>query len=193
MKDYREVADDVFQRKAEFKRKLLIKHCRELVGWAVVIALFAGVIWLILRLTAEYPALGEPVSYPVNQVDGFELTIEKPGWSPFRGYTIRWAVTADSEEVYTFSHNWESEPDFTYLERCIDGQWYRLRCTQDDFAFNTIEFPLGGDEGWRLQGSIVQKYSYYGTRLEAGNYRIVLRMEASDGTPHYLAAEFDVE
>lgn len=33
--------------------------------------------------------LGEPVSYPVNQVDGFELTIEKPTWSPFKGYTIR--------------------------------------------------------------------------------------------------------
>ena len=29
--------------------------------------------------------LGEPVSYPVNQVDGFELTIEKPTWSPFKG------------------------------------------------------------------------------------------------------------
>ena len=36
--------------------------------------------------------LGEPVSYPVNQVDGFELTIEKPTWSPFKGYTIRWAL-----------------------------------------------------------------------------------------------------
>lgn len=42
--------------------------------------------------------LGEPVSYPVNQVDGFELTIEKPTWSPFKGYTIRWAVTANSKK-----------------------------------------------------------------------------------------------
>lgn len=193
MKDYREVADDVFQRRAEFKRKLLIERCRRLVILAVVIALCAGGVQLVLRLTAEYPALGEPVSYPVNQVDGFELTIEKPGWGPFTGYTIKWTVTADSEEVYTFSHDWEGEPDFAYLERCIDGRWYRLRYTQDDFAFNPIEFPLGGDEAWRLQGSIVQKYSYYGTRLEAGNYRIVLRMEASDGTPRYLAAEFGVE
>ena len=49
--------------------------------------------------------LGEPVSYPVNQVEGFELTIEKPTWSPFKGYTIRWAVTANSKEwiVNTFS------------------------------------------------------------------------------------------
>ena len=44
--------------------------------------------------------LGEPVSYPVNQVEGFELTIEKPTWSPFKGYTIRWAVTANSKEIY---------------------------------------------------------------------------------------------
>ena len=36
--------------------------------------------------------LGEPVSYPVNQVDGFELTIEKPTWSPFKGYTILWVL-----------------------------------------------------------------------------------------------------
>ena len=89
--------------------------------------------------------LGEPVSYPVNQVDGFELTIEKPTWSPFKGYT-----------------------------------------------FNNLEFSLGGDSTG-LQGSIVQKYDYYGTRLEAGTYRVVLEMKAKDGTPHYLAAEFDVE
>ena len=193
MKDYREVADDVFQRREEFKRKLMIKRCRRLLILVALIALCAGGIRLVLRLTAEYPSLGEPVSYPVNQVDGFKLTIEVPGWSPFTGYTIRWTVTADSEEVYTFSHDWESEPDFAYLERRVDGRWYRLRYTQDDFAFNPIEFPLGGDEAWRLQGSIVQKYSYYGTRLEAGNYRVVLRMEANDGTSHYLAAEFDVD
>ena len=49
--------------------------------------------------------LGEPVSYPVNQVDGFELTIEKPTWSPFKGYTIRWAVTANSKEIYSFGED----------------------------------------------------------------------------------------
>lgn len=51
---------------------------------------------------------------------------------------------------------------------------------------------MGGDSTG-LQGSIVQKYDYYGTRLEAGTYRVVLEMKAKDGTPHYLAAEFDVE
>ena len=58
--------------------------------------------------------------------------------------------------------------------------------------FNNLEFSLGGDSTG-LQGSIVQKYDYYGTRLEAGTYRVVLEMKAKDGTPHYLAAEFDVE
>lgn len=38
--------------------------------------------------------LGEPVSYPVNQVDGFELTIEKPHGLrlrdiPFAGLLLR--------------------------------------------------------------------------------------------------------
>ena len=50
-----------------------------------------------------------------------------------------------------------------------------------------------GGDSTGLQGSIVQKYDYYGTRLEAGTYRVVLEMKTKDGTPHYLAAEFDVE
>ena len=88
-------------------------------------------------------------------------------------------------------HN-NGSPGFEYLERHIDGQWYRLTYSQDIFPFNNLEFSLGGDSTG-LQGSIVQKYDYYGTRLEAGTYRVVLEMKAKDGTPHYLAAEFDVE
>lgn len=159
-------------------------------GWVILlifIVLCAGGVWLTLQVTAEYPTLGEPVSYPVNPVDGLELTIEKPSWSPFKGYTIRWAVTADSKEVYSF------ETDFEYLERCIDGQWYRLEYSQDNRPFNSMEFVLGGEESARLEGSIVQKYAYYGTRLETGLYRVLLEMKAKDGTPHYLTAEFDVK
>lgn len=162
-------------------------------GWIILlifIVICTGGVWLTLRVTAEYPALGEPVSYPVNQVDGFELTIEKPTWSPFKGYTIRWAVTANSKEIYSFGE--DGSPGFEYLERHIDEQWYRLTYSQDIFPFNNLEFSLGGDSTG-LQGSIVQKYDYYGTRLEAGTYRVVLEMKAKDGTPHYLAAEFDVE
>lgn len=165
-------------------------------GWiilAALIVLCAGGVWVTLQVTAEYPSLGEPVSYPVNQVDGFELTIEEPTWSPFRGYTIKWAVTAASKEIYTFSRDWEKEPDFAYLERCVDGYWHRLNYSQDDFSHNSMDFPVGGDEAVRFQGSLVQKYDYYGTRLEAGDYRVVLKMKADDGTPHYLAAEFDIE
>mgnify|MGYP005926023119 FL=1 len=80
--------------------------------------------------------LGEPVSYPVNQVDGFELTIEKPTWSPFKGYTIRWAVTANSKEIYSFGE--DGSPGFEYLERHIDWQWYRLTYSQDIFPFNNF-------------------------------------------------------
>ena len=67
-------------------------------GWVIallLILLCIGGVRLVLRATAEYPALGEPVSYPVNQVEGFTLSIETPTWSPFRGYTIRWAVSAE--------------------------------------------------------------------------------------------------
>ena len=164
-------------------------------GWIILlvfVVLCAGGAWLVLKTTAEYPELGEPVSYPVDQVDGFDLTIEEPFWSPFKGYTIRWKVTADSKEVYTFSWDPETEPGFEYLERCIDGQWYRLGYSQDDFPFNSLDLSLGG-ENTALEGSIVQKYDYYGTRLEPGLYRVVLRMMSEDGAPHYLAAEFTVD
>ena len=39
-------------------------------GWVIallLILLCIGGVRLVLRATAEYPALGEPVSYPVNQ------------------------------------------------------------------------------------------------------------------------------
>ena len=100
-------------------------------GWVIallLILLCIGGVRLVLRATAEYPALGEPVSYPVNQVEGFTLSIETPTWSPFRGYTIRWTVSAESEDIYTFS---TENADFSNLERCVDGQWYRLKRSQD--------------------------------------------------------------
>lgn len=169
-----------------------MKRYRGWIALLILIALCAGGAWLTLQVTAEYPTLGEPVAYPVNQVQGFELTIEEPSWSPFKGYSIRWDVDADSEEVYFLIRDGEG-PGFEYLEHYIDGQWYRLGYSQDNFPFTTIELSLGGEESYGLGGSIVQKYAYYGTRLEPGAYRVVLEMKAADGTPHYLAAEFEVE
>lgn len=158
----------------------------------ILVLLCSGGMWLTLRVTAEYPEFGEAVSYPVNQMDGFTLTIEEPSWSPFRGYTIRWRVTADSEAVFTFSKGGEEDPGFEHLERCVDGQWYRLGRSQDTFSFNCVDFALGAGKATGLEGSVVQAYAYYGTRLEPGSYRLVLEMRAEDGTSHYLAAEFEV-
>lgn len=170
-----------------------MRRYRGLFALLVFAALCAGGVWLSLEVTAEYPALGEPVSYPVNQIDGFELAIDEPSWSPFKGYTIKWKVTADSEELYTFSIDGNgNEPDFSYLERLVDGQWHRLGYTQEEFVSAPLEFSLG-DENTELEGSIVQKYDHCGTRLEPGNYRVTLRMIAEDGTAHYLAAEFMVD
>ena len=159
---------------------------------ALVAALAAAGIWLIGKVTAVYPGLGDPVSYPVNQVDGFALPIGEPSFSPFHGYTIVWKATADSDDVYYFICDGEAPNAFEFLERRVDGQWYRLAYTQNNFPYSTVEFALGGEESAALAGSIVQKYDYYGTRLEAGTYRVVLEMRASDGTPHYLAQEFEV-
>ena len=79
------------------------------------------------------------------------------------------------------------------IQRLMDGQWYRLEYSQDSFSFNNLDFSLGGENGSGLEGSIVQKYAHYGTRLEPGNYRVVLRMMSEDGIPHYLAEEFMVK
>lgn len=165
-------------------------------GWIVLlafIAICAGGVWLTLQATAEYPTLGEPVFYSVNQVEGMELTIEELSWSPFKGYSIRWKVVANSEDIYYFIQDGEPPNSFEYLEHYVDGQWYRLGYLQDDFPFTTIEFALGGEESSGLEGSIVQKYDYYGTRLKPGTYRVMMEMKERDGTPHYLAAEFEVE
>ncbi len=170
-----------------------MKRYRGWIALFVFIAICSGGVCLTLQATAEYPTLGENVSYPVNQVEGFELTIEEPSWSPFKGYSIRWSVDANSKAIYYFVEDGEPPNRFEYLERCVDGQWYRLGYTQDNFPFTTIEFALGGEESSGLEGSIVQKYDYYGTRLEPGAYRVVLEMKAEDGTPHYLAAEFEIE
>ena len=160
---------------------------------ALVAALAAAGIWLIGKVTAVYPGLGDPVSYPVNQVDGFTLTIGEPSFSPFQGYTVAWRVTADSADVYHFTCDGEAPNTFEFLERRVDGQWYRLAYTQEDLPYSTVELALGGKETTSaLAGSIVQKYAYYGTRLEAGTYRVVLETRASDGTSHYLAQEFEI-
>lgn len=162
-------------------------------GWMILllcVALFTGGVRLVLWATADYPTLGEPVSYPVNQVEGFELRIGEPSWSPFTGYAIQWSVSVDSEEIYTFVSEGEG-PYLEYLERRVDGQWYRLARSQENVPFNPQEFTLGSQAS-TLQASMVQKYTNYGTRLEAGTYRLVLEMRAEDGTPRYLAAEFDI-
>lgn len=171
-----------------------MKKFRSFIILIAVILVCAGGVWLTLKSTAEYPSSSDvAVTYQVNQVDGFELTIEKPSFSPFTGYTIRWKVAADSEDVYYFVQDGEAPNTFEYLECNVGGQWHRLNYVQNNFSFTTIEFALGGDEGVSLDGSVVQKYSNYGTRLTSGLYRVVLEMRAADGASHYLAAEFEVK
>ena len=159
----------------------------------VLLALCVGGSVLYLRLTAEYPALGEPVSYPVNQIEGFELTIEGPSWSPFRGYTLQYELLTDSEKVYYLTTGNEAETAETErLEMLADGKWRPLRST-NAFGFQSVTFDLGGSDSTSFGGSLVQKYEGYGTRLDPGTYRFVLELTDQQGCPHYLAAEFYVE
>ncbi len=170
-----------------------MKRCRKLLILLALLFVCIGGVWTISRVTAEYPPLGEAVSYPVNQVEGFELGMEKPSFSPFRGYTLRWQVAAESDDVYYFVQDGEAPNTFEYLECNVNGQWFRLGYLQDASPFTTMEFALGAEECSGLSGSIVQKYAGYGTCLKPGLYRVTLEMREQDGTPHYLAAEFEVE
>ncbi len=157
---------------------------------AAVIGIIGMIIWGIGKATEEYPEIGEVVSYAVNDVDDITLEIEEPTWSPFRGYTIRWKVSTDSKNTYSFN---EDGPGCAFLEHYKDGQWYRLAYTQDNLPFNALVFTLGNGEGRSLAGSLVQKYDYYGTRLEPGLYRLTLEMTKNNEDVHYLAQEFQVQ
>ena len=64
------------------------------------VCVLGGTVFLTPRLTAQYPVVGDAVSYPVNQLEGFSLSVEPPSFSPFRGYTIRYEIAIDSAEVY---------------------------------------------------------------------------------------------
>ena len=159
--------------------------------WAIlaIVLLCSAVGWGVLRATAELPELGVPVSYAVNNIDGLTLEMTEPVWSPFTGYSFHWKITADTPEVYRFSI---ADRGFEYLERRVDGQWYRLEYTQENYGFHPAEFAVGGDTTG-FEGSLVQKYNDYGTRLEDGLYRLTLEATAPDGSLCYLAHEFTVD
>ncbi len=167
---------------------MLMKKIRALVIFIIVLAVLACGIKVILNATAEYPKTGEEVTYTVNDVEGFELKIEDISWSFIRGYSLVWQVDACSDEVYYFV---EDMSRFVYIEKNIDGKWYKLVSNAEFLGRNT--FALGGEEGYGLGGSIIQKYDGYGTRLENGKYRLVLEMENKKGNKHYLAEEFEIE
>lgn len=53
------------------------------IAGAVIIT---AVIIFVVKLTAHYPELAEPVSYSVNQLNGFKMEIEGVHWSFRKGY-----------------------------------------------------------------------------------------------------------
>ena len=118
-----------------------MKHCRGRVIFAAVLALGWGAARLILSVTAEYPSLGEPALYPVNELSGVILSVEEPVWSPFRGYTLRYGIEIDSKEVCLAS---DEESAFEQLEMLSDGVWHRLSCRRA--TFNPVSFELGERE-----------------------------------------------
>ena len=169
-----------------------MKKMKGLIIAAAVIGIIGVSIWGIGKATEEYPEIGEVVSYTVNDEDDITLEIEEPTWSPFRGYTIRWQVTTseDCQNVYRFQ---EDGPGCDLLELYQDGEWHRLAYTEESVPFNEMVFTVGKGEALSLQGSLVQKYDHYGTRLEPGLYRFALEMKKNDVDVHYLAQEFQVQ
>lgn len=58
----------------------------------LLVCVLGGTVFLTLHLTAHSPVVGDAVFYPVNQLEGFSLSVEPPSFSPFRGYTIRYEM-----------------------------------------------------------------------------------------------------
>lgn len=155
------------------------------------IALFIGVIWTVFQVTAEYPILGEPVSYSVNQLEGFELRMTEGAWTPFRGHSFRYKITIQSQEVYQLIAR--KGKNYLQLDRLVDGQWYRMERPETIPDMIDLAVTVGGPDTLSFEGKFTQRSGYYGTRLEPGTYRLVLELTDHDGSLHYLASEFDVK
>ena len=136
------------------------------IAGAVIIT---AVIIFVVKLTAHYPELAEPVSYSVNQLNGFKMEIEGVHWSFRKG-----------------------EKSYEYLERLLAGQWYRFVCN-DIRPFPDNSHEIGGPGNTGYEEGFYQKYDGYGTRLETGIYRIVLELTDGEGNIQYLADEFEVK
>ena len=165
--------------------KQYLKKCLPLIGFALLL----GVLWGVFQITAEYPLSGEPVSHPVNALNGMELRIEAPSWSVLRGYRIPYTVECSSKERYRMI--WDEETSFLHLEKLENDQWYRLKPAEPPSDILGGEHVLGV-EPLTFHAAFTQKYDGYGNRLEPGTYRLVLELTADDGSLHYLAAEFSI-
>ena len=117
------------------------KHRGLLISLAAVI-LIAGACRAVWVATAEYPEPGEVIDVPVNEVPSLTLTLEEPGFSPFRGYTLRFAIAADTPEPYLLH---QRPGENFWLEAHIDGQWRRLVCTLNPDVYFDQEDTLGAD------------------------------------------------
>ena len=157
--------------------------------WA---ALFIGVIWVVFQMTSEYPTLGQPVSYPVNQLEGFALSINEPSWKFFRGYTIRYKIQYQSEKLYQLIQ--ESGKGYCHLDKLVDGQWYRMERLKaiPDTVNGTLQIG-GWPASSAFSATFTQDFDCYGTHLEPGTYRLVLELTDDNGSSHYLAKEFHVK
>ena len=166
-----------------------MKRYQSFIVKIVAIALVISGGWCIWRATRVVPELGAEVSEPVNQAEGITLDIMGQQSSVRKGMVIRWEVHAESSQVYTFGGDEES---FVYLERCVDGKWYRLEKDPETPTTHRDKICVGGGENTGMYANFVQKYDGYGNHLEDGQYRLTLEMKDSDGNTCYLAAEFSV-
>ena len=160
-----------------------------MIAAAAAAAVVLGGLWIV-RATARYPALDAPVLYRIDPVQGFQMEIEEVRWSLKKGYCVKYRVAIDSEEVYTLVDT--EEKTYKYLERLVDGQWYRLVCDEIRSPIDRSR-EIGGPGNTGYEEGLYQKYDGYGTRLEPGSYRIVLELTDREGDIHYLADGFEVK
>lgn len=123
----------------------------------------------------------EPTTYEtVNNLDGVTMTV-KEGTTSYTSLTVAFQNNSSSQCIYG---------EYFWLEKRIDGSWYKVPAVIDNYGFNSIGYDLasGDDSEWAVD------WDWLFGSLDTGDYRIVKDILDFRGSgeydTYYLAAEF---
>lgn|SRR5690625_3832930 len=126
----------------------------------------------------------QPTQYDVvNNFEGVSMDIIKESVSP-AGLTVIFTNNSENLGIYG---------DYFILEQKIEGTWYQVPTTVDEYGFDDIGYELAPSTSREF---LINWDWLYGT-LQVGEYRIIKDMldfrGPGDFDKYYLAAKFAIE